>query len=157
MTHTEYMREWRAKNLERAKEIQSASYYRHHEKRKEHLREYQKAHKADANRRHAARMLDPDQREKHRKVCRYHRARQRVPKGGITAFYEAETRTFYDACPPGMEVDHIHPIKHPNFCGLHVPWNLQYLTGTENKRKIHEDRKMTKTGSPDTREGLRTR
>ena len=137
-----YMKAWRLKNLEQAKASQSASYYRNHETRKEHLREYQKAHKADANRRHLSRMQDPVQREKHRKACRYHRARQRVPKDGITAFYEKETRAFYDACPAGMEVDHIHPIKHPNFCGLHVPWNLQYLTGTENKRKISSDRSL---------------
>jgi hypothetical protein len=44
-------------------------------------------------------------------------------------------REFYDACPHGFEVDHIYPLKHRLCCGLHVPWNLQYLTRSENARK----------------------
>jgi 5-methylcytosine-specific restriction endonuclease McrA len=44
-------------------------------------------------------------------------------------------RAIYDACPPGLEVDHIVPLKHEQACGLHVPWNLQYLTKAENSAK----------------------
>ena len=32
-------------------------------------------------------------------------------------------------------VDHIWPLKHPLCCGLHVPWNLQIITGVENDKK----------------------
>ena len=45
----------------------------------------------------------------------------------------------YRECPVGHEVDHIIPIKGKidgrEVSGLHVPWNLQYLTTAANRRK----------------------
>lgn len=44
-------------------------------------------------------------------------------------------RSFYSKCPANLEVDHIIPINHSDVCGLHVPWNMQYLSRTENAQK----------------------
>ena len=41
-------------------------------------------------------------------------------------------KEIYLNCPKGYEVDHIHPMSKG---GLHVDYNLQYLTSLENKIK----------------------
>lgn len=44
-------------------------------------------------------------------------------------------RRFYEACPPGMVVDHRIPIRGKMISGLHVVENLQYLTSLQNLTK----------------------
>lgn len=57
----------------------------------------------------------------------------------------AEIAKIYTLCPEGMVVDHIVPLFHYTdedlpVCGLHVSWNLQYITQSKNAGKTPRDR-----------------
>lgn len=56
----------------------------------------------------------------------------------IKDFYVEEIKNIYSECPFGYEVDHILPIKHEDMCGLHVPWNMQYLPISVNRSKSNK-------------------
>lgn len=71
------------------------------------------------------------------------RARE-LDQASLHGRYVKETAEIYDALPEGMNVDHIVPRVAKGYlngelvqimCGLHVPWNLQYLDEKSNKSK----------------------
>lgn len=60
--------------------------------------------------------------------------RNAIPKW-LTKEQRQEIKDIYLNCPEGFHVDHIVPIAGKDVKGLHVPWNLQYLTVAENLSK----------------------
>lgn len=48
---------------------------------------------------------------------------------------EALLAIYKEAYEAGLEVDHIIPLNGDGVCGLHVPWNLQLVSKSENRKK----------------------
>ena len=74
----------------------------------------------------------------------YAKRLQRVPPW-LTFEHIVEINTYYIKArkltkQTGIqhEVDHIVPLRGENVSGLHVPWNLQILTKTENRLKSNK-------------------
>lgn len=75
--------------------------------------------------------------------------RKRIKKSScpswLSAIELAQIQEIYDvAAAKTMQtgvlhhVDHIHPLRGDGFNGLHVPWNLQILTKSENCKKSNK-------------------
>jgi 5-methylcytosine-specific restriction endonuclease McrA len=74
----------------------------------------------------------------HRAYYKNHTARATPP--WLTPEHHQQIQWFYsEARLLGLTVDHIWPLKGKNSCGLHVPWNLQLLTGVENDQKGNKE------------------
>lgn len=145
-----YSAKWRALNPEKRKAVVARSNFKRRAKAKrwrkqnaERVRLYNIAYREKKNAsRRANRVAD---REYERRQRLLHPEKHRAKKALRRAALFNATPPWVDrkklqavyrlAVKQGKHVDHIIPLKHPRVCGLHVPWNLQLLTLSENTRK----------------------
>jgi len=87
------------------------------------------------NARYCSKKCHPSTKKARKKWKRIRDKRFNMP---ISRHFVDEICQIYENRPEGHHVDHIVPLNHKIVCGLHVPWNLQYLTEEENMKKSNK-------------------
>ena len=114
---------WKADNPEHLQEYERRVWQDNKEKRREQYRDWAKKNRAKLS-----------SKEGLRRALQDRATPAWVDKPALEKVYEdchAQTK----ATGVLHHVDHIVPLKNPCVCGLHVPWNLQLLTASENSSK----------------------
>ena len=126
-----YGKEYYLKNKDKKKKLNRLDYFKNKDKKKElnrlyHLKNLDKVKQYkrlyQLNKPHIQRALNAK-----RKSCKL--------KATPTFADLNKIKEIYKNCPIGYHVDHIVPLQGKNVCGLHVEWNLQYLTASDNHTK----------------------
>jgi hypothetical protein len=109
------------------REYDRSWYERHRKEKLDKVAEYKRKN-IDKQRIYAARY----------KMKRDKLVRQATPPWAKRGPIYTWLKEIYSNRPEGKQVDHIYPLQGPNYSGLHVPWNLQYLDRDANIRKSNK-------------------
>lgn len=128
----EYAKQYRELNREKFKLANKKYYYKNLAKEQERNRLKSKKSKQYAN--------IKKYRAKHSGIANFYNKLREASKLKATPKWLTqkqlnEIKEIYINCPIGYVVDHIIPLQGKNVRGLHVSWNLQYLTKKENSIK----------------------
>lgn len=116
LSQKEISRRWYLKNKELTKERAKVWYKNNSEKAKKTRKDWA------TNNRESLRESDRKRRE----------AERVQTPSWLSSEQRLALKSFYDNRPEGFHVDHIIPLQGKGVCGLHVPWNLQYLKPKDN-------------------------
>jgi len=86
---------------------------------------------------HRANNPETEQAKKIRKAIKTLRKRK-CTQAKLSTVSWSEIHKINDDKPESYHLDHIIPLNHEKVCGLHVPWNFQYLTPEENSFKSNK-------------------
>jgi hypothetical protein len=131
-------------NLDRRRAENRESYCRNRGAKKAKQAEYRESHREEIR----AKSRDYQKQNRHQYAA--NTARYRADKIQATPDWLTEDNKTFMSITYSMAgiitkmtglkhvVDHIHPLRGRDFCGLHVPWNLQVITELENLEKSNK-------------------